>query len=425
MYTETVLEQIVDRKNLNQAFKQVRRNKGAEGVDGMTIEETASYITSNRKEIVTQIRNRKYKPSPVLRVEIPKPTGGVRLLGIPTVKDRVIQQAISQVISPKFDKEFSPYSYGFRPNKQAEMAIQQSLDYFNEGYEWVVDIDLERFFDTVNHDRLMNLISRVIKDGDVISLIRKFLVSGVQVNGQVKPTDIGTPQGGNLSPLLSNIMLNELDKELEARQLHFVRYADDCLIMVKSEMSARRVMRSVTKFIEEKLGLIVNVTKSKIIKAGDSELKYLGFSFYKGKDGYQARPHQASVESFKFKLKRLTRKNWSVSIEDKIKRLNQVILGWINYFKIGKMKKNLSKIESHLRFRVRMCLWKQWKTAQNRRKNLIKLGMDKYTAYKYSHTSKGVVRIAYSWVMTTTMTNKRVAELGLISCVEHYSKVHS
>lgn len=391
----------------------------------MTIEETASYIAANRKEIVTQIRNRKYKPSPVLRVEIAKPTGDVRLLGIPTVKDRVIQQAISQVISPMFDKGFSPYSFGFRPNKQTEMAIQKSLDYFNEGHEWVVDIDLERIFDTVNHDRLMNLISRVIEDGDVISLIRKFLVSGVQVNGEIKPTDIGTPQGGDLSPLLSNIMLNELDKELEARQLHFVRYADDCLIMVKSEMSARRVIRSVTKFIEEKLGLIVNATKTKIIKAGDSELKYLGFSFYKGKDGYQAKPHLESVENFKFKLKRLIRKNWSVSIEHQIKRLNQVILGWINYFKIGKMKKSLSKIDSHLRFRLRMCLWKQWKTAQNRRKNLIKLGMDKYTAYKYSHTSKGVVRIAYSWVMTTTITNKRVAELGLISCVEHYNKVHS
>lgn len=426
MYKEKLLDKILDRDNLNLAFKQVKRNKGAAGVDGMTVDEIGSYFASNKDEIISEIRQRKYQPEPVLRVEIPKPNGGVRLLGIPTVKDRVIQQATAQILTPLFDKKFSEYSYGFRPNRYAEMAILQALDFLNEGYDWIVDIDLERFFDTVNHDRLMNLISRTIDDGDVISLIRKFLVSGVQIDNEYKESIIGTPQGGNLSPLLSNIMLNELDEELENRGLRFVRYADDCIIMVKSEMSAKRVMRSVTKFIENKLGLIVNATKSKITRPNDPSMKFLGFGFFKDYQSglYKAKPHQKSVESLKFKLKQLTRRNWSVDTKYQVERINQVIRGWVNYFKIGYMKNILSKIDSHTRVRLRTCIWKKWKTARNRRKNLVKLGMNKNSAYKYSQTSKGAVRIAYSWVLTTTITNKRLAKFGLISCVEHYNKVH-
>lgn len=426
MYEREILDRILDRDNLNAAFKQVKQNKGAPGVDEMTIDELEVYLIRNKEEIIQQIRQRKYRPLPVLRVEIPKPNGGVRLLGIPSVKDRVIQQAISQVLTPIFDREFSQFSYGFRPNRQAEMAIVQALEYFNEGYEWVVDIDLERFFDTVHHDRLMNLVSRTIKDGDVISLIRKFLVSGVQVNGTIQETSIGTPQGGNLSPLLSNIMLNELDKELEARNLRFVRYADDCIIMVKSEMSARRVMRSVTKFIEEKLGLIVNSTKSKIVRPNDPNMKFLGFGFYKDfkEKTYKAKPHSTSVSNFRYKLKMLTRRNWSIDTKSQVERLNQVIRGWVNYYKIGSMKQVLTRIDSHLRVRLRMCIWHKWKTAKNRRKNLTTLGMGKSNAYKYGHTSKGVVRIAYSWVLTTTITNKRLSQFGLVSCLEHYNKVH-
>ena len=314
MYKPTILDEILDRKNLNDAYKQVIKNKGAAGVDGITIDELGGHLARNREEIILEIRERRYKPLPVLRVEIPKPDGGTRLLGIPTVVDRVIQQAISQVLTPIFDRQFSDNSYGFRPRRYAEMAILKALDYMNDGYEWIVDIDLERFFDTVNHDRLMNLISRVIDDGDVISLIRKYLVSGVQINDEYKETVIGTPQGGNLSPLLSNIMLNELDKELESRGLRYVRYADDCIIMVKSEMSARRVMRSVTKYIEEKLGLIVNMTKSKVTKPNNPDMKFLGFGFFKDYQNriYKAKPHRKSVENFKYKLKQLTRKNWSV-----------------------------------------------------------------------------------------------------------------
>lgn len=427
MYEGKLLDKILNRDNLNLAFKQVEKNKGAAGIDGMTVDELGAYMALNKDEIILQIRQRKYQPSPVLRVEIPKPNGGVRLLGIPTVKDRVIQQAIAQVLTPIFDRQFSEYSYGFRPRRYAEMAILQALEFLNEGHDWIVDIDLERFFDTVNHDRLMNLVSKTVDDGDVISLIRKFLVSGVQIDEDYKETVIGTPQGGNLSPLLSNIMLNELDMELERRGLRFVRYADDCIIMVKSEMAARRVMRSVTRFIEEKLGLIVNASKTKVTRPNDPSMKFLGFGFFKDyqMDLYKAKPHQKSVENFKFKLKQLTRKNWSVDTKYQVERVNQVIRGWINYFKIGYMKKLLGTIDSHTRVRLRMCIWKKWKTAKNRRKNLIKLGMNKYNAYKYSHTSKGIVRIAYSWVLTTTITNKRLAQFGLISCVEHYNKVHA
>jgi len=427
MHEEKLLDKILDRNNLNEAYGQVKRNKGAAGVDGVTIDELGAYMASNKEEIISQIRQRKYCPQPVLRVKIPKPNGGVRLLGIPTVGDRVIQQAIAQVITPMFDKQFSEYSYGFRPRRYAEMAILQALEYLNEGYDWIVDIDLERFFDTVNHDRLMNLVSRTVGDGDVISLIRKFLVSGVQIDEDFKETVIGTPQGGNLSPLLSNIMLNELDTELESRGLHFVRYADDCIIMVKSEMAAKRVMRSVTKFIEEKLGLIVNTTKTKVTRPNDPTTKFLGFGFFKDyqTNAYKAKPHRKSVENFKYKLKRLTRKNWSVDTKYQVERINQVIRGWVNYFKIGYMKGVLRDIDSHTRLRLRMCIWKKWKTAKNRRKNLIKLGMNKYNAYKNSHTSKGPVRTAYSWILTTTITNKRLAQFGLISCVQHYKQVHA
>lgn len=426
MYEVTTLDAILDRENLNDAYKQVVKNKGVAGVDGMTINDLGGYLAKNRDKIVQGIRERKYEPQPVLRVEIPKPDGGTRLLGVPTVVDRVIQQAISQVLTPIFDSQFSDNSYGFRPRRYAEMAILKALDYMNDGYEWIVDIDLERFFDTVNHDRLMNLISRIIKDGDVISLIRKYLVSGVQIDDEYKETVIGTPQGGNLSPLLSNIMLNELDKELENRGLRFVRYADDCIIMVKSEMAARRVMRSVTKYIEEKLGLVVNVTKSKVSRPNNPDMKFLGFGFFKDYQNrlYKAKPHQKSVENFKYKLKQLTRKNWSVDTKYQVERINQLIRGWINYFKVGHMKVLLRKIDSHTRVRLRMCIWKKWKTARNRRKNLIKLGMDKYNAYKNSHSSKGAIRIAYSWILTTTITNKRLSRFGLISCIEHYNKVH-
>ena len=417
-----VLDKILSQKNLNDAYLQVKRNKGVAGVDGLSIDEAQKYLKVHREELISAIQTRTYNPQPVLRVEIPKANGGIRLLGIPTVIDRIFQQAIAQVMSPMFDRDFHENSFGFRPQKSAQMAILKSLEYMNEGYDWVVDLDLERFFDTVHHDRLMNLVSRTVKDGDVISLIRKYLVSGVQIEGKVEKTRIGTPQGGNLSPLLSNIMLNELDQELERRGLRFVRYADDCIILVKSEFAARRVMQSVTRYIEEVLGLIVNASKSKITKPNDKEMKFLGFGYYWDwqSKSYKVKPHQASIDKFKYTLHQLSRKTWSVDMDYRIQRLNWVIRGWVNYFKIGSMKNALKAISGHLRFRLRMCIWHQWKKAKKRIKSLIQLGMNKYNAYKYGHSSKGTARIASSWVMATTVTNKRLAQKGLISPDSYY-----
>lgn len=426
MYTEKLMVQILDNENLSAALKRVKQKKGSPGVDGMEVEELSSYFAKHGDEIRKQILQRTYKPHPVLRKEIPKPNGKMRLLGIPTVVDRVIQQAIAQILTPIYEPKFHPNSYGFRPSRYAEMAILQALNYMNDGYQWVVDIDLERFFDTVNHDRLMNLIARTIQDGDVISLIRKYLVSGIQTDEGYKESEIGTPQGGNLSPLLSNIMLNELDKELERRGLRFVRYADDCIIFVKSEMSARRVLRNVTYFIEEKLGLLVNAEKSKIIRPEDPGLKFLGFGFFYnwGAGTYQVKPHQNSMEKFKLELKELTKRNRGISIKRWIDEINREIRGWINYFRIGKMKKFLGRMDSMVRRRLRMCIWKQWKTPKARRANLIKLGMHPNDAYKNSYSSKGIARIAESWVLTTTLTNKRFKRLGLLFSLIQYQKVH-
>ena len=277
MDTRSLMEQIVSNDNLNAAYLQIVRNKGAAGVDGMTVEKLGAYLAENGENIRKQLRTRKYKPQPVRRVEIPKPDGGTRNLGIPTVVDRFVQQAVTQVLTPIFEEQFHEHSYGFRPNRCAQQAVLKALEMMNDGHSWIVDIDLAKFFDTVNHDKLMTIFGRTIKDGDVISVVRKFLASGVMIDDEYEDTVVGTPQGGNISPLLANVMLNELDKELEARGLDFVRYADDLIIMVGSKQAAERVMKSVTRFIEEKLGLKVNAEKSKVGKP--KGIKYLGFGF--------------------------------------------------------------------------------------------------------------------------------------------------
>lgn len=424
MKTESLLEKILCSENLNKAYLQVKRNKGAEGVDGMKINELGEYLKVNGEEIKEQIRKRKYKPSPVRRVEIPKPDGGVRNLGVPTVTDRFIQQAIAQQLSPMYEDVFSENSYGFRPGKCAEMAIIKCLDVMKDGYTWIVDIDLEKFFDTVNHDKIMNILSRTVKDGDVISLMRKYLVSGVMIDDEYKETIIGTPQGGNLSPLLSNIMLNELDKELELRNLNFVRYADDCLILTKSEKSANRVMTSVTKYLEEKLGLKVNVTKSKVDKP--NKIKYLGFGFYWDSFSreFKAKPHQISVNKLKGKLKKLTSRSWGVSTAHRVKKLKQLIVGWINYFRIGRMKTICTNLDKHLRFRLRVCIWKQWKKVRTRYNNLQKLGVPKGKAWEWANTRKGYVRVAKSPILCRAITNERLKRFGLVSLLDQYISVH-
>lgn len=422
MDTSSLMEQILSKENLNAAYLQVIRNKGAEGVDGMMYTELKEHLEKNGEIIKEQLRTRKYKPQPVRRVEIPKPDGGVRNLGVPTVTDRFIQQAIAQVLTPIYEEQFHDHSYGFRPNRCAQQAIITALEMMNENNDWIVDIDLEKFFDTVNHDKLMTLIGKTIKDGDVISIVRKFLVSGIMIDDEYKESVVGTPQGGNLSPLLANIMLNELDKEMEQRGLNFVRYADDCIIMVSSEMSAKRVMRNLTKFIEEKLGLKVNITKSKVDKP--QGLKYLGFGFYFDRRAhqYKAKPHIISVLKFKKRMKELTCRSWGVSNSYKIEKLNQLIRGWINYFKIGSMKTLCEKMDSNIRYRVRMCIWKHWKTPRNRAKNLIKLGINNYTAWKVAYAGARIAYVCNKGAVNVAISNKRLSRYGLVSMLDYYTE---
>ena len=420
-----LLEQILSNQNMNEAYLRVYRNKGASGVDGVTVDELKQYLKENKDELRQRIRTRKYQPQAALRVEIPKENGKVRKLGIPTVVDRVVQQAIHQVLSPIFEEQFSEYSYGFRPKRSCEMAIMKSLEFLNDGHDWVVDIDLERFFDTVHHDKLMRIISNTIKDGDVISLIRKYLVSGVMVNGKYEETPVGTPQGGNLSPLLSNIMLNELDKELENRGLLFVRYADDVLIFVKSEKAANRVMKTIVRFIEEKLGLKVNAEKSKVARPKD--LKFLGFGYYYNIENkkYQVKPHLTSVQKFQRKLLKLTKRNWSIRLDYRIVKLKQVIFGWVNYFKTANMKKVMKRIDEKLRSRIRVIIWKHWKKPKKQIKSLIQLGIPEEEAKGLTYCRKGYRYIGLSKVVQRALSNKRLKQRGIPSALEHYLKVHT
>ena len=416
-----MLERILSNENIERAYKKVYANKGAGGVDGVTTKELAEYMQGNWSSIKEQIRTRTYKPQPVLRVEIPKPNGGVRKLGIPTVMDRVIEQAITQVITPMFEPSFHENSYGFRPNRRCEQAIVRLLELFNDGFVWVVDIDLEKFFDNVPQDKLMSYIGRVIHDGDTESLIRKYLKAGVMNQGKYEPTDVGTPQGGNLSPLLSNIMLNELDYELDNRHLNFVRYADDVVIVLKSKAAATRVMYSVTSWIERKLGLKVNATKTKVTPP--SKLKYLGFGFWNDKGEWKSRPHEDSVARLKRKLKALCKRNWSIDLTYRIKKINEVSRGWINYFRIGSMKIKLQNMDEHLRTMVRVVIWKQWKVPSKREWGLRKLGIGKDLARLTANCGN-----RYQWVVKKTcvaraISKEKLTKRGLISLSDYYLKV--
>lgn len=419
----TLLEKMLSDENLGLALAQVRRNKGASGIDGMEVSELKGYLDEHLEEIKESIRNRTYKPQPVKRVEIPKSDGGVRKLGIPTVLDRFVQQAIAQVLVPIYEPKFSDNSFGFRPNRCCEMAIIRALEYMNDGFHWVVDIDLEKFFDTVDHDKLISLVMRDVKSGEIVSLIRKFLVSGIMMDNEYKESVIGVVQGGNISPLLSNVVLNELDKELEARGLHFTRYADDCIILVGSSKAADRVMANVSKFIENKLGLKVNMTKSKISKP--NEIRYLGFGFYYDASygQWKAKPHQISVNKLKEKLKKLTNRSWSVSWEHRCTKLRQLIRGWINYYRIGQFKTICQRIDGWIRFRIRMYLWKKWKTVKNREKQLKKLGVNELQAKMWSNTRKSYARCA-STFLQNKVTKELLRRKGLPSMTDQYQLKH-
>ena len=420
-----LIEQILDKNNVRIALEKVISNKGAAGIDGMKVEDLREYMNANWTSIKQSILERSYKPAPVRRVEIPKPNGGVRKLGIPTVVDRTLQQSIVQILTPIFEVEFQENSYGFRPGRSCEQAVLKLLEYLNDGYEWIVDIDLEKFFDNVPQDKLMSYVGRVIHDPDTESLIRKYLKSGVMENGMYEATELGTPQGGNLSPLLSNVMLNELDKELVYRGLRYVRYADDCVIAVGSSASANRVMHTITKWIEQKLGLKVNATKTHVCRP--SKLKYLGFGFYKSPQTKQwtARPHESSVEKFQRKLKKLCKRSWSISMTDRIAKLNSVTRGWINYFSIGAMKGRMEKIDEHLRTMLRKVIWKQWKTPQKRAWGLRKLGVDNDLAKLTSYCGD-----RYEWVVRRTCMARAISKeiltrRGLVSCLDYYTIRHS
>lgn len=418
-----LLEKVLSKDNLNRAYKQVYKNKGASGVDGITVDELLLYLKEHKEEILWKIRNRKYKPQPVRRVFIPKENGKMRKLGIPSVIDRVIQQAIVQVLTPIYEEKFSNNSYGFRPERSCEMAVIKALECFNDGYDWIVDIDLQSFFDEVNQDKLIGIIRRTIKDGNLVSLIRKFLQSGVMEKGVLQPTKKGTPQGGNLSPLLSNIMLNELDKELEARGLNFVRYADDCLIMVRSEKAANRVMESITTFITKKLGLKVNVDKSKVARPND--IKYLGFGFYKkmNQNRWRPKPHIKSAQKFKTKLRDILIRSRSISLDERLLKLKQIIYGWVNYFRIADMKKLLRGIDENIRRKLRVIIWKQWKKIRKRYTCLRKLGITHRDAYVTANSRRGYYHMAHTCVLEKAISKERLNKRGLVNSLDHYLKV--
>ena len=420
---EVLLENILSRRNLTIAYGQVVRNKGAAGIDGMTVDDLGDYLKENWEDLRHKISQGKYKPSAVRRVSIPKPNGGERHLGIPTVLDRMLQHAISQELDKLYDEKFSDYSYGFRKGKDAHQALNQSLDYIQNGYEYMVSIDVEKFFDRVNHDKLMSKLSKSIADKEVLRLIRRYLQSGILDEGIVRRNAEGTPQGGNLSPILSNIVLDDLDKELESRGHCFVRYADDISIFVKTQRAGLRVLESVSKWIEKHLKLKVNVEKSGVkhcLKGG-----LLGYGFYKSNSGYGFRILPSSYKRFKVKLKRLTKRSWSISLDYRLEKLRQTIQGWLNYYGLAFGKARITKLDEWLRRRIRMCIWKTWKRVRTRMRSLIRLGIPKEQAYVWANTRKGYWQISGSPILQTTITNRRLEKRGYSSLLSYYLYRHS
>ena len=420
--TGKLMEKILSNDNLNQAFKKVKSNKGAGGVDGMNVDELLSFLKDNGKQLKQQLMDGKYKPNPVRRVEIPKETKGeFRKLGVPTVVDRVFQQAITQVLSPIFEKQFSENSYGFRPSRSAHDALKQCQTNVNDGYIYVVDMDLEKFFDTVCQSKLVEVLSRTIKDGRVISLIHKYLNAGVISKGILEKTEVGMPQGGPLSPLLSNIMLNELDKELTRRGHRFVRYADDCMIFCKSRKSAKRTLENIIPFIEGKLFLKVNRDKTCVEQI--SKVKYLGYSFYRYRGKCRFRVHPKSIAKMKEKIRELTNRSNGWGNEYRALKLTQFIRGWVNYFGMADMKSLLSQTDEWLRHKIRAIYWKQWKKVKTKFKELKKLGVDKEKAWVCANMRNGNWYCSGYFVLQTAFNNKKLRELGYPTFTEFYLKI--
>lgn len=412
-----LMGQILSRENLQAAIKRVEANKGAAGVDGITTRQLREYVQKHWPEIKLRLQEGTYKSSPVRKVEIPKPEGGVRVLGIPTVIDRLIQQAILQVLTPLFDPGFSPHSYGFRPGKRGHDAVEQARKYIEEGYCIVVDIDLEKFFDRINHDILMSRIARKVKDKKLLKLIRSYLNSGIMVEGIRVRTEEGTPQGGPLSPLLANILLDDLDKELERRGLRFCRYADDCNIYVKTKRAGERVKQSITRYLEKKLRLKVNEGKSAVDRPW--KRKFLGFSFYKQK-AIKVRIATKSLKRLKDKIREITNPTWSISMNERIQRLNQYLTGWIGYYALADTPSVLEGLEEWIRRRLRLCLWLQWKRVRTRIRELKALGLKKSQAEEIANTRKGAWRITKTPHLHKALGNAYWQSQGLMSLTQRY-----
>lgn len=417
-FFSSMLEEILDIRNVQRAFRQVTANKGAGGIDGMQTDELRDYLNSHWQTLRAKILEGSYHPQAVRKVDIPKGGGGTRMLGIPTVIDRLLQQAISQWLSPKYEVDFSTYSYGFRPGRNAHQAVFQAQANLNEGYTWVIELDLEKFFDRVNHDKLMSLLSGKIKDKRTLKLIRSYLSCGIMENGLVSPRREGTPQGSPLSPLLSNIILNELDQTLQKRGHRFVRYADDCSIYVRSRKSAYRVMESISKYLEDELKLKVNREKSKVSRPTKSML--LGFSFYASVNGWKMRIAPKSLTRIKEKIREHTMRSKPVPIKERISKLGAIIRGWVNYFSIAEARKLMIKLDELTRTRLRIVLWKQWKGITGRIRNLIKLGTSKARAYQLANTRKSYCRTAHSPTLLTTLNNSYFSKLGLEGFANYY-----
>ena len=420
-----LLERILSRENLNRAYKRVKANMGAPGIDGMTVEDALPWLREHREELLEQIRSGKYKPQPVRRKEIPKPDGGVRQLGIPTVIDRVIQQAIAQQLSPIFEPKFIDGSYGYRPNRSAQQAIRKVKEYAEEGYTTAVEIDLSKYFDTLNHELLMNMVREEVRDKRVTDLIKKYLKSGVFAEGLLVKTEEGSPQGGPLSPLLANIYLNKYDQEMTRRGVKVIRYADDIVILAKSKRAGERLLESSKRYLEEKLKLKLNTEKSKVVSVyAIRNFKFLGFALGKGKNGIYIRAHAKSLKKAKQKLKELTSRSQGRNVRIVMRNVKVYIRGWLGYFGIASMKTTMQEWDGWLRRRIRMYIWEQWKKPKARVGNLMKLGMTKWKAYRNGNSRKGYWAVAGSGILTHTVTNERLAQAGYCSILDLYESLH-
>ena len=426
-----LIEKILSEENLNEAIKRVKANKGACGIDKMSVSELDEYLRKHKEEIISSIMNMTYKPQPVKRVYIPKPNGKKRPLGIPTAVDRVVQQATAQVLSQIYDESFSDNSYGFRPKRSAHDAIDKVLNYLNEGCEWVIDLDIEKYFDTVNHDKLISILREKVNDKTTLHLIRSFLRAGVMEKGLTSPTEIGVPQGGPLSPILSNVYLDKFDKELEERGLRFVRYADDCDIFVKSEMSANRVMKSVTSWLERKLFLKVSATKTKVVKPTNSN--FLGFTFWKDSNGWKCKPCKDRKEKLYTKIKEILKRKVAAAepLSYIFTKVNQIVKGWINYFHIGSMKTFITEFGQWLRHKIRVIIIKQWKIPERIYINLqrvnkrFKCNFNEEDIYKVANSRLGIYRQCgmnvINFILSPTVLAIRKANRpGLVNPLEYY-----